>query len=70
MAAGVQRDLEAARERLGATSDELNLARAALDQAQAEDRKARGQAEVLRKAEAARKARGLVARLRAAWRGE
>ena len=37
MAAGVQRDLDAARERLGATSDELSLARAAIDQAQAED---------------------------------
>ena len=49
MAAGVQRDLDAARERLGATSDELGLVRAALDQAQAEARKARDAAEALRR---------------------
>ena len=41
MAAGVQRDLDAARERLAATSDELALVQAALDQARADGRKTR-----------------------------
>jgi hypothetical protein len=50
-------------------TDQLALVRAALDQAQAEARKARDAAEALRKADSDRKARGLVARLRAAWRG-
>jgi hypothetical protein len=70
MAAGVQRDLDAARERLGATSDELGLIRAALEREQAEARKAAQAAEALRRAEAERRARGFVARLRATWRGE
>jgi chromosome segregation ATPase len=60
---GMQRDLDAARER-------MQFSQAALDQAQAEARKARDAAEALHQAEADRKARGLVARLRAAWRGE
>jgi hypothetical protein len=49
--------------------DRLGLSQAALDQAQADARAARGEAEALRAAEAARKARGLLARLRAAVRG-
>jgi hypothetical protein len=59
----MQHDLEAARER-------MQFSQAALDQAQAEARKAAQAAEALRKAEADRKARGVLARLRAAWRGE
>jgi len=50
--------------------DQLGLVRAALDQAQAEARTARHEAETLRQAEAARKARGVLARLSAALRGE
>ena len=50
--------------------DDLALIRAAIDQSQAEARKAHTEAEELRRAEAARRARGVLARLRAAWRGE
>jgi chromosome segregation ATPase len=59
---GMQHDLDAARER-------MQFSQAALDQAQAEARKARDAAEALRQAEADRKARGVLARLRDAWRG-
>jgi hypothetical protein len=49
--------------------DRLGLSQAALDQAQADARAARGEAEAVKAADAARRARGLLARLRAAVRG-
>jgi hypothetical protein len=63
MAAGVQRDLDAARERLGAASDELALVRAALDQPQSEARRAAQAAEALRRAPRTPGGRGGL------WRG-
>jgi hypothetical protein len=54
----------------GEAAQQLALIRAALDQAQAEARKARdAAAELTRENNEARQARGLVARLRDAWRG-
>lgn len=53
----------------GEAADQLALARAALDQAQGDARKARGEAEDLRRAEAARKAKGRLHRAWEAWRG-
>jgi ABC-type transporter Mla subunit MlaD len=61
---------DALRDRVEAREADLALIRAALDQTQAEARKAHAEVETLRRAEAERKARGLVARLRATWRGE
>ena len=49
---------------------DLASALSAADQARAQVQKAEEGAEALRRADDARKARGLVARLRAAWRGE
>jgi hypothetical protein len=49
---------------------EVASLREAVDQARAEARTAQEAAEALRRTEADRKARGLVARLRTAWRGE
>jgi hypothetical protein len=53
-----------------AREGDLALIRAALDQTQAEARKAHAEADALRQADTARKGRGRLARLRAAWRGE
>jgi chromosome segregation ATPase len=61
---------EALRDRVEARENDLALMRAALDQTEAEARKAHAEAADLRQAEEARNARGLMARLRAAWRGE
>jgi chromosome segregation ATPase len=61
---------DALRDRVEAREADLALIRAALDQTQAEARKAHAEVETLRRADADRTARGLVARLRAAWRGE
>jgi hypothetical protein len=55
---------------LEATQEELAGQRELTDQARADAERAHAEAEALRQAEAARKARGLVARLRAAWQGE
>jgi hypothetical protein len=58
------------RDRVEAREADLALSRAALDQTQAEARKARAEVETLRQADAERKGRGRLERLRAAWRGE
>jgi chromosome segregation ATPase len=58
------------RDRLNAQSDDLSFVKAALDRTQAEARAARERAEALQREDKARKARGLLARLRAAVRGE
>jgi hypothetical protein len=58
------------RAKADALRDDLSLVRAALDQTQAEARDALRRAEAVERADADRKARGLVARLRAAWRGK
>ena len=50
--------------------DRIEAMRADLDQANAQATAAQDQAEQLRQAEAARRARGVLARLRAAWWGE
>ncbi len=74
-AAEIARDQERARSDglkglLEATQLELAEQRALTDQADAARQEAVGAAEELRRIESARKARGLMARLRAAWRGE
>jgi hypothetical protein len=62
---------EGERARADALRDRLDVAQAELRQAADQARQeAQDAAEALLQAEAARKARGLVARLRAAWRGE
>ena len=61
--------LDAAKVEAEATRDRLRFVQAAVDQAQAEAKRARSEAEALRAAEGARRARGLLARLRAAVRG-
>jgi hypothetical protein len=53
---------------LEATQEELAGQRALTDETRAEAEKAHAEAEAIRQADAERKARGLVARLRAAWR--
>jgi hypothetical protein len=55
---------------LEATQEELAGQRALTDQARTQAQEAQDAAEALRRADAERKARGLVARLRSAWRGE
>ncbi len=61
---------DALRARMEARETDLALIRAALDQTQTETRKAHAAAETLRQADAARRSAGVLARLRAAWRGE
>jgi hypothetical protein len=68
--AGERARADAMRDRVAVREADLALIRAALDQTQAEARKAHAEVETLRRADAEREARGLVARLRAAWRGE
>jgi chromosome segregation ATPase len=55
---------------LADANGDLSFIRAALDRTQAEARAARDRAEALQREDDARKARGLLARLRAAWRSE
>ena len=61
---------DALRERLDAREGDLSLVKTALDRTQAEARAAREHAEALQREDEARKARGLLARLRVALRGE
>ena len=61
---------DALRDRLNAQSDDLSFVKEALDRSQAEARAARERAEALQREDDARKARGLLARLRAAVRRE
>ena len=61
---------DALRDRLDAQAGDLSLVKAAIDRTQAEARAARERAEALQREDDARKARGLLARLRAAVRGE
>ena len=61
---------DALRERLDAREGDLSLVKTALDRTQAEARAAREHAEALQREDEARKARGLLARLRAAVRGQ
>jgi hypothetical protein len=69
--AGQLRDVsEAAKLERDRAAAELADLQRILDAARAEFQKAQEAAEAMGRAEAARKARGLVARLRAAWRGE
>ena len=67
-------DAQAARDRaeaaLAGERTRADALRDRLDAAQAELRQAQDAAEEARQAEAARRAQGLLARLRAAWRGE
>jgi hypothetical protein len=58
------------RSRADALRDRIEALQAGLDAAHADARVAQNAADALRQAEAERRARGLVARLRAAWRGE
>jgi hypothetical protein len=58
------------RDRLDAAENELRQAREAADQARQHARDAEDAIEEARRADAARKARGRWARLRAAWRGQ
>ena len=68
--ADAEADVRELRAHATALQVELAERQAALDRTQAEARAAQGRAEALSKADAARKARGLLARLRAAVRGE
>jgi hypothetical protein len=63
-------ELADAGDRSDLLSAQMAVLRIDLDHARAEAKQAQDAAEALRRAEAERKARGLVARLRAAWRGE
>jgi hypothetical protein len=65
-----ERALTGERQRADALRDRLDQAQAELAVAQHDAQTAQQAAAALRQAEADRKARGLVARLRAAWRGE
>lgn len=67
--ADAEADVRELRAHATALQVELAERQAALDRTQAEARAAQGRAEALSKADAARKARGLLARLRAAWLG-
>ena len=58
------------RERLDAMQEQLAAEAEAADQARRQAQAAQDNAEILREADAARKGRGRLARLRAAWRGE
>ena len=61
---------EALRDRLDGMQEQLAAEVEAADQARRQAQAAQDNAEILREAEAARKGRGRLARLRAAWRGE
>ena len=61
---------DALRDRAKSREDDLALIRAALDQAQTEARNAHAEAQAIRHADEARKARGRWARFRDAWRGD
>jgi septal ring factor EnvC (AmiA/AmiB activator) len=68
--ADAKSDVRELRSHAAALQVELADRQAALERTQADARAARDDADTLRKADDARKARGLLARLRAAWRGE
>ena len=67
--ADAKSDVRELRSHAAALQVELADRQAALERTQADARAARDDADTLRKADDARKARGLLARLRAAWRG-
>ena len=68
--AGERQRADVLRDRIDAMQTEIAAAKAAAEQGRAGAQAAQDAAEALRRADAERKARGLVARLRAAWRGE
>ena len=68
--AGERARADAVRARLDAMQVQLAAEAKAADQARRQAQAAQDNAEILREADAARKGRGRLARLRAAWRGE
>jgi hypothetical protein len=68
--AGERQRADALRDRLIGAQAEVSLAQAAADHARAEAREAQDAAEELREAVQARKAKGRLRRILAAWRGE
>jgi hypothetical protein len=68
--AGERQRADVLRDRLDAVRAQITAAEAAAEQGRVGAQAAQDAAEALRRADDARKARGLVARLRAAWRGE